>query len=187
MTEEKLITDLRRGKTAALDRVITKYTPYVSAVIRRIIGNRAEDCRELTADVFIALWENREKLCSGRLTAYLAAIARNKAFGLLRKVRDDLSLEEDFIVISEQRLDPGTEAEIRDMGRLISEALYTLEKPQRELFIRHYYYGDTIKDAAEAMNINLSTAKSWIYRGKEVLREYLEKYGAEYIADLPKK
>lgn len=187
MTEEKLIIDLRGGKTSALDRIVTKYTPYVSAVIRRIIGNRAEDCRELTADVFIALWENRDKLESGSLTAYLAAIARNKAFGLLRRVRDDLSLEEDFIVISEPNLDPEAETESRDMGRLIAEALNVLEKPQRELFIRHYYYGDTIKDAAEAMNINLSTAKSWIYRGKEVLRGYLEKYGAEYVSDLSKK
>ena len=181
MKEEKLISDLKKGKTTALDSAVTTYTPYITAVIRRIIGSRTEDCRELTADVFIALWENREKLTEGRLTAYLAAIARNKAFALLRKSRDDLSLEEDFIVTDEPESDPEKETENRDMGRLVTEALLTLEKPQRELFIRHYYYGDTIKDAAEAMNINISTAKSWIYRGKEVLKEYLEKNAAEYI------
>ena len=178
--EEKLISELKKGRTSALDRAITNYPPYVSAVIRRIIGDKPEDCRELTADVFIALWENREKLSEGSLTAYLAAIARNKAFGLLRKTRDDLYLEEDFIVTGGES-DPEKETETKDMGRLITEALMTLEKPQRELFIRHYYYGDTIKDAAEAMNINLSTAKSWLYRGKEVLKEYLEKNAAEYI------
>lgn len=180
MTEEKLINELRQGKTSALDRLITKYTPYVSAVIRRIIGDKTEDCRELTADVFIAVWENRERIQSGNLTAYLAAIARNKAFGLLRKSRDDLPLDEDIIITAEADSDPEAQAESRDMGRLIKEALMTLDKQQRELFVRHYYYGDTVKDAAEAMNINLSTAKTWIYRGKEVLREYLEKNGVEY-------
>lgn len=179
MTDEKLINDLRKGKVSALDACITKYTPYVSAVIRRIIGDSTENCRELTADVFIALWENRERLQSGNFTAYLAAIARNKAFGLLRKTRNDLSLDEDMIIISEADSDPQTEAENKDIGRLLKEALMTLDKPQRELFVRHYYYGDTIKEAAEALNINLSTAKTWLYRGKEALREFLEKSGIE--------
>lgn len=179
MTDEKLINDLRKGKVSALDACITKYTPYVSAVIRRIIGDNTENCRELTADVFIALWENRERLQPGNFTAYLAAIARNKAFGLLRKTRDDLSLEEDIIVISEAYSDPEASAERKEIGRLLKQALMTLDKTQRELFVRHYYYGDTIKEAAEALNINLSTAKTWLYRGKEALREYLEKNGVE--------
>lgn len=180
MTDEKLIADLRQGKASALDRIITKYTRYISAIILRIIGSRNEDCQELAADVFIALWENRERLKPDtRLAPYLAAIARNKAFGLLRKTRDDLSLDEDIIITSEADSDPQAEAENKDIGRLLKEALMTLDKPQRELFVRHYYYGDTIKEAAEALNINLSTAKTWLYRGKEVLREYLEKNGIE--------
>lgn len=182
MTENKLIADLQHGKASALDRIITKYTRYVSAIILRIIGNRDEDCQELAADVFIALWENRERLKPDtRLSPYLAAIARNKAFGLLRKTRDDLSLDEDIIITDEPDNDPEAKAESREIGRLLKDALMTLDKPQRELFIRHYYYGDTIKEAAEAMNINLSTAKTWLYRGKEVIRKYLEKNGIENI------
>lgn len=180
MTEEKLINDLRQGKASALDRIITKYGPYVGTVIRRIIGDRTEDCQELTADTFVALWDNREKLDPDtRLSPYLAAIARNKAFGLLRKTRDDLSLDEDIIITDKPDSDPEAEAESREIGRLLKDALMTLDKPQRELFVRHYYYGDTIKEAAKAMNINLSTAKTWLYRGKEVLRKYLEKNGIE--------
>ncbi|MCM1054033.1 MAG: sigma-70 family RNA polymerase sigma factor [Bacteroides sp.] len=125
---------------------------------------------------YFALGENREKLSSDtRLSSYLAAVARNKAFGLLRKTRNDLSLNDDMIIIDEHESNPQAEAEGRELGRLIKEALTSLDKIQSELFIRHYYYGDTIKQAAEALNINLSTAKTWLYKSKEFLREYLEK------------
>lgn len=175
MNEEKIINELKCGEkraVRALEQLIERYTPYVYAVVKRIIGNKAEDCEEITADVFAAVWENRLKIKEGSFTAYLAAIARNKAFGFLRKNREDLPLEDDIIVIEEN--DPREEAEKKDLDRAVNNALMSLEKPQRELFVRHYYYGETIKEAAEKMNINLSTAKNWIYRGKEVLRAELE-------------
>lgn len=178
MNEEKPIQELKGSEkkaAKALEGLIEKYAPYVYAVVKRIIGDRAEDCEEITADVFAAVWENRLRLKEGNFTAYLAAIARNKAFGLLRKIRDDLPLEEDIIVIAEDS--PQEEAEKKDLGRAVTDALMSLDKPQRELFVRHYYYGETIKEAAEKMNINLSTAKSWIYRGKEALRAELESSG----------
>lgn len=175
MNEEKLLNELKssdKKSVKALEGLIERYTPYVYAIVKRIIGDRTEDCEEITADVFAAVWKNRLKIKEGSFTAYLAAIARNKAFGFLRKIRDDLPLEEDIIVVEESS--PQEEAEKKDLGEAVTNALMSLDKPQRELFVRHYYYGETIKEAAEKMNLNLSTAKTWIYRGKEALKAELE-------------
>ncbi|MCM1488543.1 MAG: sigma-70 family RNA polymerase sigma factor, partial [Firmicutes bacterium] len=85
MQEEKLIGSLQKGDTAALDRLIKQYNRYVSSIIGRIIGaNRVADCEELTADVFLAVWNNRDKLQQGKIKSYLGKIARNRAFDLLR-------------------------------------------------------------------------------------------------------
>lgn len=178
MQEEKLIRSLQKGETSALDRLISKYNKYVSSVIGRIIGGRTADCEELTADVFLAAWNNRDKLQEGKIKSYLGKIARNKAFDLLRQDKDALPLEEDILVYD--ALDIEEQAEKADMSLILKEALGKLEKRQRELFVRHYYYGQTIKEAAEEMGINLSTAKNWLYRGQGVLREYLEKIGFTY-------
>lgn len=62
MTEEEIILSLQKENTEALGELIDKYTPYISAVIFRIIGGKTEDCRELTADVFYSAWVNRDKL-----------------------------------------------------------------------------------------------------------------------------
>lgn len=175
MTEEKMLKALKSGDTKALETLIHKYGRYVSSVISRILKGRNADCEELTADVFLAAWENRQKLQSGKIASYLGVIARNKAFDLLRADKDWVPLEDDILIIDPA--DVQRQAEDNDLGQLLKSALMTLDKPQRELFVRHFYYGQTIKAAAEEMGVNLSTAKNWIYRGREVLKEYLEKNG----------
>lgn len=65
MTEEQLVKSLRRGDLSALEGLMDSYTPYVSSVISRILRGRQADVEELTADVFLAVWDNRDKLRSG--------------------------------------------------------------------------------------------------------------------------
>ena len=50
---------------------------------------------------------------------------------------------------------------------LVRRALGELERPDRELFVRHYYYGQTVARAAEEMGLNPSTAKTRLRRGRE--------------------
>ena len=67
MTEEQLIKALRRGDPSALEELLDRYTPYVSSVIARILRGRQADVEELTADVFLAAWDNRDKLRPGQM------------------------------------------------------------------------------------------------------------------------
>ena len=66
MTEEQLIKSLARGDPPALETLIDRYTPYVSAVISRILRGRQADVEELTADVFLAAWEQADDLRPGQ-------------------------------------------------------------------------------------------------------------------------
>lgn len=58
------------------------------------------DVEEATSDVFLTLWQNAGKVCEGRLKAYLAGIARNKAKEKLRSAGRETVLEEDVLLIS---------------------------------------------------------------------------------------
>ena len=66
-------------------------------------------------------------------------------------------------------------AERKDTAEHLRLALDSLEPLHKELFVRHYYYGFTIAEAAKEMGINLSTAKTWLKRGRETLKEMLSK------------
>ncbi len=57
MDETALAATLRRGETAALEELIGRYTPCVTAVLARVLPQRREEWEELAADVFLAAWE----------------------------------------------------------------------------------------------------------------------------------
>lgn len=176
MTEEEIILSLQKENTEALGELIDKYTPYISAVIFRIIGGNTEDCRELTADVFYAAWVNRDKLKSGKVKSYLGEIARNKAFNFLRSSKSFLPLEEDILF---DRDSPSEYAENRDLSQKLKKALSQLDSNKKELFLRYYYYGQKIREAAKDMNIKQSTAKVWLKRGRDELQKILIHEGIE--------
>lgn len=99
MTEEQLVKALRRGELPALEALMDRYTPYVSSIVSRILRGRGPDTEELTADVFLAAWDNRDKLRPGKVKGWLGAVARNRAFNLLRADREALPLEEDVLLL----------------------------------------------------------------------------------------
>ena len=175
MNEKQLIKELARGELSALEALVEQYTPYVSSVIARILRGRRADVEELTADVFLAAWENRERLRPGKVKGYLGTIARNRAFNLLRADRINLPLEDDVLLLETDG--PEKELDRRETARIVDRALSQLDRPQRELFVRHYYYGQTVQEAALAMGVNLSTAKTWLRRGRETLKTILKKEG----------
>ena len=175
MTDRELIHALNKGDVHALELLIDRYGKYVSSVVSRILPRHKQDCEELTEDVFLAAWNNRHKLREDKLKGYLGTIARNKAFNRLRDLQEELPLEDD--VLFEDSDIPCDLAERKDTARLIERALSQLEPQQKELFVRHYWYGQTVKEAAKEMELNFSTAKTWLARGREQLKGILIKEG----------
>ena len=175
--EEEIIGRLRRGDPAGLEALMDRYTPFVCAVAARILPGRQEEWEELAADVFLAAWDNRKKLRPGQVKGWLATVARNRAFNRLRDRREELPLEEDALLLSPDS--PHVEAEQGELREVLSRAIGSLDKADRELFVRHYYYGQTVARAAEEMGLNLSTAKTRLRRGRERLKDYLQEVGYE--------
>lgn len=81
--EQKLLHKLKKKDRGSLEKIIKRYTPYVSAVVYHTIGGAAayEDIEEVISDAFIALWKNAAAIDEekGSMRSYLGAIARNAA------------------------------------------------------------------------------------------------------------
>lgn len=175
MTESSIISELKNGSADALCALISQYTSYVSAIVRRIIGyNRQEDCEELIADIFIAVWNNRHKLRENKVKAYIGEIARNKSYNFVRDKKEELPLNEEMLFRGD---DPQEYAENRDAGSMLKKALAQLDPEKKELMLRYYFYGQKLTDAAKEMNISSSNAKSKLKRSRKELRDILRKEG----------
>ena len=130
-----------------------------------------EDVEEVTADVFVTLWKSAETLLPLNLKGYLSRVARSLALRKLREQTQDLPLEEDILYIEEDALIEKFDQEERD--RLVREAVLSMPRPDQEIFLRHYYYCQSVSVIAEKMKMNPSTVKTRLRRGREKLRQHL--------------
>lgn len=175
MDENSALRALCMRDEGALGWFIDRYTAYVATIVNSMLLPRlaASDAEEVVADVFLALWRNAANIRSGGVRAYLGAIARNKSRDALRALREELPLEDDVLSIPtptpEQAL---TERELHERTR---RAVDGMGEPDREIFLRHYYYCQSVADIAAALDMNANTVKTRLRRGRERLRAELSK------------
>lgn len=171
MDENSALHALCAGDEAALMWFIDRYTAYVATIINNMLLPRltAADAEEAAADVFLALWKNAPRIKPGGVRAYLGGIARNKARDALRSLREELPLEEDVLSIP----GPGPDEALteRELAERTRRAVELMPEPDREIFLRHYYYCQGVADIALALDMNANTVKTRLRRGRERLRK----------------
>ena len=52
-----------------------------------------------------------------------------------------------------------------------------LPPEDREVFLRHYYYAQTVKEVSVSMGLKESTVKTKLRRGRMKLKEFMTKEG----------
>ena len=57
---------------------------------------------------------------------------------------------------------------------LLAEAVMALPRPSREVVLLYYYQGMDVKETAQALGINVNTAKSRLLRARKLLKIHLE-------------
>ena len=173
MDENSALQALCAGDEAALMWFIDRYMAYVATIINNMLHPRltAADAEEAAADVFLALWKNAPRIKPGGVCAYLGGIARNKARDALRSLREELPLEEDVLSIP----GPGPDEALteRELAERTRRAVELMPEPDREIFLRHYYYCQGVADIALALDMNANTVKTRLRRGRERLRKEL--------------
>lgn len=128
------------------------------------------DLEALTSDVFFILWKSRKRLREQTVAGYLAVVARRRAFRFLRKKRVEIPTDPE-----EMPELPAKSFADESEKRLLAEALLDmLDGQSKALFIRHYYFGQTVEDAAKELDMNPSTAKARLARGREKLARMLK-------------
>ena len=177
MDETKLVEKLQKRSRAALERAIDRYTPYVGVTAWRVLGGSAsrEDLEEVVSDVFLALWLHADELDAAQgLRPWLGAVARNKSIDRLRARPAPLPLSD-----TDAAPGPGPEESAceRDQAEQLWRAVEALGEPDTTLFLRYYYYGDTLSEIAAALGLNLPAARARLSRGRKKLKLLLTEGG----------
>ena len=177
MKEEAILRKLRRHDPQGLEELMEQYIPYVSAICWNILRNamEPEDAEEVVSDVFLAAWEQAAQIRPGYTKQWLGAVARNKAKNRLRLLGETLPLEENVLELPDAQTPQG-KLESKEERKLVRRAVDTLPAEDREIFLRHYWYAQSLGEIALCMNLNLSTVKTRLRRGRLRLKELLTRW-----------
>lgn len=174
--DKKIVCQLKKKKEKALSVLVDRYSAYVSTVVRNIAGNRLteSDIEEISADVFIIIWRNADKLRSESLRSYLAAVARNLSIDRLRKLHITIPIDEIEIY---DNTDIEFNAEQHDLADVFNAIIDKMEQRDREILLRHYFYYQKIPQIALEMNMSQSACKTALHRARYKLKKKLIERG----------
>ena len=176
MIDAILLGAIQRRRETALEQLIEKYTAYVCVVIRNTVGESLthEDIEETASDVFLALWENADRV--EKLKPWLAATARNKAKNKLRELHDDLPLDDEISLTVMEDMESSLIA--NDEQRAVKAAILAMGEPDREIFLRHYYESQTVATIVAETGMTEAKVKHRLVRGRKKLRTILDRQEA---------
>ena len=175
VNEAKALALLKKGDEEALEWFIDRYSAYVGTVVSNILQSSMthEDIEEVTADVFVTLWQSAEKLYPLNLKGYLSRVARSLSMQKLRDKAAELPLDEDILILDDDSEFDRLAQE--DQDNMVRNAVYSMPQPDKEIFLRFYYYCQSVSVIAKQMQMNPSTVKTKLKRGRERLRVILSK------------
>ena len=163
----------------AISETKNKYDKMLTRISYSLLNSR-EDAEECVNDTYLSAWNQMPTDRPTYLGAYLSKIIRAGSISRFRSqhskkrggfenlcdeldecVPDNYSIEEEY--------NNGRLAEI------INEFLDNLDEEKRLIFVRRYFYSDSVETIARRSGIGNSKVKVTLYRLRKLLRECLEK------------
>ena len=182
MTEQELLALYEQRDERAILETEAEYSRYLAKVASSVLSSQ-EDVEECLNDTWLRAWNSIPPEKPQYFRAYLSRIVKNLALSLFRKQHAEKRCNETFQLAFDE-LDedilPTVESteEAVDRNRLsacIDRFLETLPKKQRILFVRRYFYTDSIKELALRQGMSESAVKVSLHRIRKnlelVLRE----------------
>ncbi|MBQ9121552.1 MAG: sigma-70 family RNA polymerase sigma factor [Clostridia bacterium] len=181
MDDRQITTALYEGKEEALSEVAGKYARLYKSILRETLNNES-DVEECANDCLLAVWNSIPPNRPDDLGAYVCKIARrigiNRYHYNTRQKRNDgytllLSELEDAIPDTGDPFASSEEPE--KPGERLSAFIQALDGETRILFIRRYFYMESVKELAArfAMRENIISVK--LHRARKRLKRFLEK------------
>lgn len=183
MNDSEIVDLYWKRDEAALVRTAERYGSRLRGLAFNILEDRtaAEECEN---DTYLAAWNSIPPHAPrSYLFAYLARIARHLSLDRCRARSrekrggrmEELTVELAASLPAKETAE--TQLEAKELTRAINAFLHTLPEEKRDVFLRRYWYFDSVAALAEQTGWSESRVKTTLHRLRSALRAYLEKEG----------
>lgn len=179
--DKKIMELLQRRSEQALAEIEQQYGKRLKSIAYSVLKN-ADDADECVNDTLLKAWNAIPPAAPEHLFAYLARICRNAATDRCRRQNsakrsarcEELSAE------LEQCIPDSVSScaiEARELEHSINAFLERLPQESRTIFLRRYWFGDSVREIAERLDCSEAKVKTALFRLRRQLKEALETEG----------
>ena len=183
MDDQRIVELYFERNEQAIKETEDKYGKLCQRIAYNILNN-PEDAEEVVNDTLAGIWNTIPPARPSNLMAFVCGIARNLSLKRLeflrrkkRSVEMTVSLDELADILPDERYVPNVNDE--DIAKLINTFLHKQKKDIRKVFIRRYYFFDSIKEISEKYAFTESKVKNMLFNTRKKLKDYLIKEGVE--------
>ena len=182
LEDSKIISLFFERSEQAIRELDSKYGSAVKKTAANILNDRL-DTEECVNDTYLRTWNTIPPHAPNPLVSYVCKIARNLAVNRYHANRAqkrggnyDLVLDEMLECIP-SGVDIETEYDAKELSAAINRFLSALKQEDRVLFVRRYWYADSITDLASETHSSPGRISVRLFRLREKLRKTLGKEG----------
>lgn len=160
-----------------------KYGHYCKAIAKNILNNE-QDAEECVNDTYLSAWNSMPTHWPAQLATFLGKITRNLSFnkykrnhaekrggGEMALVLDELTDCVSDVDSVEQTIDR------QELQKAIHLFLRSLSTEKRNMFVRRYWYVDSVSDIAKDYGMLPGTVSKGLERIRKQLKAYLTERG----------
>ena len=183
MEDNEIVSLLESRDEKAIEQIRIKYSSYLFTIAKNILGDDQE-AEECVNEVCFRAWNSIPPQHPDSLSSFLSSIIRNYSLDIVRARKTakrlnseySLSLDEIGDLISSDG-NPEEEINADLLQNSISSFLRGFPEKQRTIFIRRYYFFDSLKKISLFNGMSVSSVKVTLFRMRKELKEQLRKDG----------
>lgn len=170
--------------TSAISETDQKYGRYCKKIAMNILQNSG-DAEECVNDTYYKTWDTIPPQRPAVFPPFLGKIVRNLALDRYRYNNAQKRSGRMDVLLSELENCLPADGSVEDalegtvVTAVIDEFLGTLSRQKRMIFVRRYWYAQSIREIARAFDLSEGQVKSILFRLRGSLREALEKEGVQ--------
>ena len=181
MTDSQILDLYWARSEDAIKETDLRYGRKLHTLADKIVQN-FEDAQECVSDTYLKTWDTIPPKRPEYFFAYIAKICRNFALGVLdwksaaKRKGEVVSLTQEMetCIPDPQHM---RKLEGEALGEVLNRFLETLSRDSRVIFLRRYWYLDTVAEIANHYGMSESKVKTSLHRTRAKLHAFLTKEG----------
>jgi len=173
---EELLRSLRDGEHSAMEYLYHTYWEVVFDTAYKRVRDE-EIAQDITQEIFISVWENRERLhIKSSLEAWLKGAVKYKVINYFKSSIVREKYEEDLVQLIGNQAEPSSAESmimLKELNQQLDHAMLELPEKMRVIFFMSRRQQKSTKEISDELNLSAQTVKNQLSAALKLIRKKL--------------